>query len=267
MARASERRLGTRRLQRRARHSGAVALLAGTCPPSAAIGYLPFSLAEFDPALGPVWWRRHDLRDRRRFAGQVPSAAGARPAGRRGPLRLPSPSSGTRRPILPSPSCSSRWSPPSDLLGLRWLPGDSKTRPSIHSAGSAPSPARPRPCRCGGTGVRPLLRYDPRRAGRALPAFLDNAYSEGGGRNVVNVILVDFRGFEHAGRDNRHSASWALTTYYLLRRFARPPTASLGPQTATHPERVRDRARRPREGHHRVDFLFVPSVIMRWLFP
>ncbi|MDG9351756.1 hypothetical protein OLF93_10705, partial [Streptococcus pneumoniae] len=29
--------------------------------------------------------------------------------------------------------------------------------------------------------------------------FLERAYSEGGGRNVVNVILVDFRGFDTLG--------------------------------------------------------------------
>ena len=29
--------------------------------------------------------------------------------------------------------------------------------------------------------------------------FVENAYAEGGGRNVVNVILVDFRGFDTFG--------------------------------------------------------------------
>ena len=30
--------------------------------------------------------------------------------------------------------------------------------------------------------------------------FLASAYAEGGGRNVVNVILVDFRAFDRIGR-------------------------------------------------------------------
>ncbi len=33
----------------------------------------------------------------------------------------------------------------------------------------------------------------------AVKIYIDNALSEGGGRNVVNVILVDFRGFDTFG--------------------------------------------------------------------
>src|SRR5690606_8633887 len=48
--------------------------------------------------------------------------------------------------------------------------------------------------------------------------FLDKAYAEGGGRNVVNVILVDFRAFDTLGEITVLGIV-ALTTYALLRRF------------------------------------------------
>jgi multicomponent Na+:H+ antiporter subunit A len=38
-----------------------------------------------------------------------------------------------------------------------------------------------------------------RTAPPASQAYLDQALSEGGGSNVVNVVLVDFRGFDTLG--------------------------------------------------------------------
>ena len=48
--------------------------------------------------------------------------------------------------------------------------------------------------------------------------FVENAYTQGGGTNVVNVILVDFRGFDTFG-EITVLAAVALTVYALLRRF------------------------------------------------
>jgi multicomponent K+:H+ antiporter subunit A len=55
--------------------------------------------------------------------------------------------------------------------------------------------------------------------------FLARAYSEGGGTNAVNVILVDFRAFDTLG-EIFVVAAVALTAYALLRRF-RPAADSL----------------------------------------
>src|SRR3546814_17680608 len=55
--------------------------------------------------------------------------------------------------------------------------------------------------------------------------FLERAYLEGGGRNVVNVILVDFRGFDTLGEISV-LAIVALTVFVLLRRF-RPAAESI----------------------------------------
>ena len=53
------------------------------------------------------------------------------------------------------------------------------------------------------------------------PFFLERALPEGGGTNVINVMLVDFRGFDTLG-EITVLAAVALTVYALLRRF-RPP--------------------------------------------
>ena len=50
-------------------------------------------------------------------------------------------------------------------------------------------------------------------------AFLELAYPEGGGTNVVNVILVDFRGFDTFG-EIVVLAIVALSVFALLRRFS-----------------------------------------------
>src|SRR5690606_5990247 len=57
------------------------------------------------------------------------------------------------------------------------------------------------------------------------PFFLGHAQPEGGGTNVVNVMLVDFRAFDTIG-EITVLAAVALTVYALLRRF-RPPAESI----------------------------------------
>jgi multicomponent K+:H+ antiporter subunit A len=68
---------------------------------------------------------------------------------------------------------------------------------------------------------------------------------------VVNVILVDFRGFDTLGEITVLGIV-ALTVFALLRRF-RPATESIGV-----PDQQRGEAR---------DWLAIPAVIMRLLFP
>ena len=50
--------------------------------------------------------------------------------------------------------------------------------------------------------------------------FVENAYIQGGGTNIVNVILVDFRGFDTFGEITVLGIV-ALTVYALLRTI--PP--------------------------------------------
>ena len=59
--------------------------------------------------------------------------------------------------------------------------------------------------------------------------FLEHALPEGGGRNVVNVILVDFRGFDTFGEITVVGIV-ALAVYKLLRRFRPAPESMRVPR-------------------------------------
>ncbi len=96
--------------------------------------------------------------------------------------------------------------------------------------------------------------------------FLENAYTEGGGRNVVNVILVDFRGFDTFGEITVLGIV-ALTVYALLRRFRPAPDNVESPEQQLQQTAVDDPDAKVRSGSIASDYLLVPSVIMQWLFP
>ena len=144
------------------------------------------------------------------------------------------------------------------LLGLRWLP---KRREEI--AEDKLLPAKIRRFRdfiialAGGTGIAALAYAMMTRplVTNIGDWFLGNAYYEGGGTNVVNVILVDFRAFDTYG-EICVLAIVALTVYALLRRF-RPSAESV--ETPAQQKRT--------SAQNATDYLYVPSVIMLWMFP
>jgi multicomponent K+:H+ antiporter subunit A len=155
------------------------------------------------------------------------------------------------------------------LLGMRWLP---KREEKVDN--STELPAQLRRARdflvavsCG--IAMSVVAY----AVMTLPVpntianyFLERAYSEGGGRNVVNVILVDFRGFDTMG-EIAVLAIVALTVFALLRRF-RPASESIGKTEQQKIQNAFDAARPERSaGDTARDYLLVPSVIMQWMFP
>ncbi len=92
--------------------------------------------------------------------------------------------------------------------------------------------------------------------------FLENAYAKGGGTNVVNVILVDFRGFDTMGEITVLGVV-ALSVFALLRRF-RPAADSI-------PVPEQQRQEEPPEWHAEAgtgtDYLVVPGLVMQLLFP
>ncbi|MGE3743695.1 MAG: monovalent cation/H+ antiporter subunit A, partial [Geminicoccaceae bacterium] len=109
------------------------------------------------------------------------------------------------------------------LLGLRWLPKRiERTGPEERATGMFRW-YRIRDisiATCVGAGLA-TLAY----AAMTRPApdsisrfFTENAYTQGGGTNIVNVILVDFRGFDTLGEITVLGVV-ALTVYALLRRF------------------------------------------------
>jgi multicomponent K+:H+ antiporter subunit A len=149
------------------------------------------------------------------------------------------------------------------LLGLRWLP----KRVAVAGDRGPGVLSRPRRLRDlglavgTGLGLAALAYAVMTRTPPDLLAqhFLARAYTEGGGTNVVNVILVDFRGFDTLA-EIFVVAAVALTTYALLRRF-RP-----APDSIELPEQQRDQA--GTHGTGRVaDWLVVPFTLTRLLFP
>ncbi|NVZ09018.1 monovalent cation/H+ antiporter subunit A [Allochromatium humboldtianum] len=155
------------------------------------------------------------------------------------------------------------------LLGLRWLP------PRIESMAGPKQPlwrlwgrrSRDLALAVGGGLALAALTY----AVLVHPAsdtiadfFLLNALSGGGGSNVVNVLLVDFRSFDTLGEISV-LAIVALTVYALLRRFRpAPESASIPPQQRfqADPASRQTPAEQANSG-----YLLVPGIYLRLLLP
>ena len=157
------------------------------------------------------------------------------------------------------------------LLGLRWLP---KRQHRL----SVPLTRRDWSRRArdlalaiaGGSGLAVLsFAFLTRPAPNSIsPFFLGNAVPGGGGANVVNVMLVDFRAFDTLG-EITVLAAVALTVYALLRRFRPPPESVARPlqQRALAPSHATDLVK---PGHLEPipeGYLLVPAVIARLLLP
>jgi multicomponent K+:H+ antiporter subunit A len=155
------------------------------------------------------------------------------------------------------------------LLGLRWLP---KRSEGLHERDGWWN--RVRRSRDMGIAVlagvgMTVIAYAvmTRAPGDTIAGFfLDKAYSEGGGRNVVNVILVDFRGFDTLGEITVLGIV-ALTVFALLRRF-RPASDSIERPEQQLIQRAYDEAEPDRRTDATAaEYLYVPSVIIQWMFP
>lgn len=156
------------------------------------------------------------------------------------------------------------------LLGLRWLP---KRLPELWEDGR---PVRVTVRRSAdiiialvaGAGMSALAyavmtRPMPESISRY---FLEHAYTLGGGTNVVNVLLVDFRGFDTLG-EITVLAIVGLTIFSVLRRF-RPARETVGITEQQRVQNAYDEARPDRSpGDTLTDYLAVPQLIMQWLFP
>src|SRR5690625_11745 len=96
--------------------------------------------------------------------------------------------------------------------------------------------------------------------------FLARSYTEGGGTNVVNVILVDFRGFDTLA-EITVLAAVALTAFALLRRF-RPASDSVQVPEQQLDQQAIEIAHPNRDvGDTVSDWLLLPWLISRVLFP
>ena len=156
------------------------------------------------------------------------------------------------------------------LLGLRWLP--KRREEVVERTTTAPILARRirdfAIAAVGGAGLAALsYAVMTRPQSFTISAnFLEKAYTEGGGRNVVNVILVDFRGFDTLG-EIAVLGIVAITVYALLRRFRPARDSVVLPEQkrfqnefdAAHDQLSKE----PISAH----YMIVPGLIMRLLFP
>lgn len=96
--------------------------------------------------------------------------------------------------------------------------------------------------------------------------FLERSYTEAGGHNVINVLLVDFRALDTLG-EITVLAVVALTVFALLRRF-RPAQESIGAPQQQQRQNAYDERRAERDlGQTLREYMLVPRVLMQWLFP
>ncbi len=146
------------------------------------------------------------------------------------------------------------------LLGLRWLP---KRVPFVWTAAGARAalPRRVRDLAIAAASGAGLAAIAYAVMTRPLPDntisryFMEHAYPEGGGTNVVNVILVDFRGFDTLG-EIAVLGVVGLAVFALLRRFRPAPESTEPP-----PQQKEQSAASAAED------LLVPAIIMRLMFP
>lgn len=226
-ARVAEQRLGTRKLQPQLRWLVVAGLLAGALPLYLrGFEHRPFVYSGVDPYLHRAladrsvpWRSAPPIRPNTTDLPHWSSSGGVS-------LIVP-PSYGFPHPILPSPSYGQEIvTTVLILLGLRWLP---KRSEDIRESMTIRARFRRfrdfiavtlrrrhvgnRLCRDDDAGARhPIANY-----------FLEHAYSLGGGRNVVNVILVDFSGFDTLGEIAVLGV--VSLTVYMLRRFRQLTTA------------------------------------------
>ncbi len=106
-----------------------------------------------------------------------------------------------------------------------------------------------------------LMQQQPKSIG---DFFLLRALSEGGGSNVVNVLLVDFRGFDTMGEITVLTIV-ALTVYALLRRF-RPASESIALPEQQLNNKDYAAQQTPAEQTDS-GYLMVPGVYLRFLLP
>ncbi|HRO79955.1 MAG TPA: monovalent cation/H+ antiporter subunit A [Alicycliphilus denitrificans] len=159
------------------------------------------------------------------------------------------------------------------LLGLRWLPKRDESLPALQASAALTRARRLRDLFLAvvagaGMGWLALAMMSRPFAQSTSTFFLERALSEGGGTNVVNVMLVDFRGFDTFGEIVVLGVV-AITVYALLRRFRPAGEAmDLPEQQRFLPADLQTDLLNPRHASDTaVGYLMVPAVLVRLLLP
>jgi multicomponent K+:H+ antiporter subunit A len=151
------------------------------------------------------------------------------------------------------------------LLGLRWLP--KPVRPDGPRVVARALWRRSRDLvlsLLAGAGLAAVSYALLTRTGAQSisPFFLQNALPGGGGRNVVNVMLVDFRAFDTLGEITVLGIV-GLAVYALLRRF-RPARELID----IPPQQQRMQQNAPPMAHDGLpSYMLVPAVLARLMLP
>jgi multicomponent K+:H+ antiporter subunit A len=159
------------------------------------------------------------------------------------------------------------------LLGLRWLP---RRIEDVVPSELQKDRARLRRLRDlllaglvgGGMAVLSYAMLTRPTPNHISSFFLGRALPEGGGTNVVNVMLVDFRGLDTLG-EITVLAVVSLAVFALLRRF-RPPKESMqlpAQQRLLAPDVVTDLINPRNANDTALGFMMVPAVLVRLLLP
>ena len=161
------------------------------------------------------------------------------------------------------------------LLGLRWLPKRVQERDRRQSL-LVRTRARARRIRdlvlalvagggMAGLAYAMMSRDFPQTIS---PFFLERAVPEGGGTNVVNVMLVDFRGFDTLAEITVLGVV-ALTVYALLQRFRPAPESTSLPvqQQAIPADLATDLVKAQSAADTAQGYLLVPAVLVRAVLP
>ncbi|MEO7774172.1 MAG: monovalent cation/H+ antiporter subunit A [Steroidobacteraceae bacterium] len=154
------------------------------------------------------------------------------------------------------------------LLGLRWLPkrqlaDDPSRRTWRERLRRARDVVLAVVAGAGLASLAYLIMTRTRREGIAR-FFMEHALADSGGRNVVNVILVDFRGFDTLGEITVVGIV-ALAAYKILRRF-RPAPESMSVPWAQRVD-AQDAVRSETDDSLPRGFMLVPAVLGRLLLP
>jgi multicomponent K+:H+ antiporter subunit A len=157
------------------------------------------------------------------------------------------------------------------LLGLRWLPKRLQDSNSPEAASRIVRGYRVRDfliAVAAGSGLAALsyaIMIRPQPPSIA-GFFTENAYKEGGGTNIVNVILVDFRAFDTFG-EIAVLGIVALTVYALLRRFRPAPESISVPEQQRFSPKPHGRAPDLRHADTTESAMVIPALMMAMLFP
>jgi multicomponent K+:H+ antiporter subunit A len=157
------------------------------------------------------------------------------------------------------------------LLGLRWLPKRVQEFGPAYGTANIIRWYRVRDFAIAvgaGSALAALAYAVMTRAppGGVASFFVENAYTKGGGTNIVNVILVDFRAFDTLGEITVLGIV-ALTVFALLRRF-RPAAESIPVPEQQRAQDLFDEASETRQRGDTVkSAMATPALMMALLFP